>query len=399
MRVRLGQGVIALLLPACAIAVATSLLAQAPPTVSIRASRVLDGRGGILQNAVVEIAGSKITNIEQRSGPVTYDLGAATLLPGLIDVHVHISAFAESDRAAELRAAHSAELAQKNVRATLMAGFTTVQSVGDAIDKPMREAIAAGLIVGPRILTSLGQVHPLKRSPDELRAVVRKFKSEGADLIKLYGSGSGLSGGVSNVTLEQMVAVCGEARVQGLRCVVHAHPPDAIINAVKAGATSIEHGGWADDEALKAMADAKVLFDPTMSLAPMMIENKEELTRSGGTNAQLIAQMEQVRPQKIIAFQKAIAAGIRMPNGSDIRFPGQNAREIIYRVEAGQKPIDAITSATSLAAESLGLGKIIGTVAAGYEADIIAVPGNPIEDISVLRNVTFVMKGGQIYKR
>jgi imidazolonepropionase-like amidohydrolase len=399
MRVRLGQGVIALLVPACQIAATTSLLAQAPPTISIRASRVLDGRGGTLQNAVIEITGSKITKIEQRSGPVTYDLGAATLLPGLIDVHVHISAFAESDRAAELRAEHSAELAQKNVRATLMAGFTTVQSVGDPIDKPMREAIAAGLIVGPRILTSLGQVHPLKRSPDELRAVVRKFKAEGADLIKLYGSGSGLRGAESNVTLEQMVAVCGEARVQGLRCVVHAHPPDAIINAVKASATSIEHGGWANDEALKAMADANVLFDPTMSVAPMMIENKEELTRNGGANAQLIAQMEQVRPQKIIAFQKAVAAGIRMPNGSDIRFPGQNAREIIYRVEAGQKPIDAIASATSLAAESLGLGKTIGTLAAGYEADIIAVPGNPLEDISVLRNVTFVMKGGQIYKR
>jgi imidazolonepropionase-like amidohydrolase len=399
MRVRLGQGVIALLIPACVIAATTSLLAQAPPTISIRASRVLDGRGGTLQNAVIEITGSKITKIGQRSGPVTYDLGAATLLPGLIDVHVHISAFAQSDRAAELRAEHSAELAQKNVRATLMAGFTTVQSVGDPIDKPMREAIAAGLIVGPRILTSLGQVHPLKRSPDELRAVVRKFKSEGADLIKLYGSGSGLRGAESNVTLEQMVAVCGEARVQGLRCVVHAHPPDAIIKAVKAGATSIEHGGWADDEALKAIADANVLFDPTMSVAPMMIENKEELTRNGGTNAQLIAQMEQVRPQKVIAFQKAVAAGIRMPNGSDIRFPGQNAREIIYRVEAGQKPIDAITSATSLAAESLGLGKTIGTLAAGYEADIIAVPGNPLEDISVLRNVTFVMKGGQIYKR
>jgi imidazolonepropionase-like amidohydrolase len=200
------------------------------------------------------------------------------------------------------------------------------------------------------------------------------------------------------VTLEQMVAVCGEARIQGLRCVVHAHPPDAIINAVRAGATAIEHGGWADDEAIKAMADANVLFDPTMSVTLMMLENKEEMMRRGIT-AQQIAMMEEVQPTKIISFQKALAAGIRMPNGSDIRFPGQNAREIIDRVEAGQKPIDAINSATSLAAESLGLGKTIGTLAGGYEADIIAVPGNPLEDISVLRNVTFVMKGGQIYKR
>lgn len=399
MRLRLGQRVIALLVPAGVIVAAISVLAQAPSTISIRVSRVLDGRGGTWQNAVIEIAGSKITKIEQRSGSVTYGLGTATVLPGLIDVHVHISAGAVSDRPAELRADHSAELSQKNVRATLMAGFTTVQSLGDAADKPLREAIAAGLIVGPRVLTSLGQVHPGNRSPDELRAQVRKLKSEGADLIKLYGSGSGFRGAESNVTLEQMVAVCEEARIQGLRCIVHAHPPDAIINAVRAGATAIEHGGWADDEAIKAMADANVLFDPTMSVAPLMLENKEELLRRGGIDAKQIALMEEVRPTKIISFHKALAAGIRMPNGSDIRFPGQNAREIIYRVETGQKPIDAITSATSLAAESLGLGKTIGTLAPGYEADIIAVPGNPLEDISVLSNVTFVMKGGQIYKR
>ena len=395
---RSGQRVVGFVVPACVIVAVASVLAQAPSTISIRAARVLDGRGGAWQNAVIEIAGSKITKIEQRSGPVTYDLGTATVLPGLIDVHVHISAGAVSDRPAELQADHSAELAQKNVRATLLAGFTTVQSLGDALDKPLREAIAAGLIVGPRVLTSLGPVHPGQRSPDELRAQVRKLKSEGADLIKLYGSGSGLRGAESNVTLEQMVAVCGEARIQGLRCVVHAHPPDAIINAVRAGATAVEHGGWADDEAIKAMADANVLFDPTMSVTLMMLENKEEMMRKGIT-AKQIAMMEEVRPAKIISFRKALAAGIRMPNGSDIRFPGQNAREIIDRVEAGQKPIDAITGATSLAAESLGLGKTIGTLAAGYEADIIAVPGNPLEDISVLRNVTFVMKGGQIYKR
>jgi imidazolonepropionase-like amidohydrolase len=388
-----------LLVPGCVIVAAVSVLAQTPSTISLRASRVLDGRGGAWENAVIEIAGSKITKIEQRSGPVTYDLGTATVLPGLIDVHVHMIAGAVSDRPAELRADQRAELWQKNFRATLMAGFTTVQSVGDAPDKPLREAIAAGFIIGPRLLTSLGQVHPGNRTTTELRAEVRKLKSEGADLIKLYGSGSGFEGGKSNVTLEQMAAVCGEARIQRLRCVVHAHPPDAIINAVKAGATEIEHGGWADGEAIKAMADANVLYDPTMSVAPTVLEHKEELMRIGRLGAKEIALMEEALPRKVSIFQKALAAGVRMPNGSDVRFPGENAREIIARVEAGQKPIDAITGATSLAAESLGLDKTIGTLAAGYEADIIAVPGKPLEDISVLRNVTFVMKGGQIYKR
>jgi imidazolonepropionase-like amidohydrolase len=378
---------------------AVSALAQAPSTISIRAARVLDGRGGVLENGVIEITGSKITNISQRAGPVTYDLGHATVLPGLIDVHVHILAGATSDRPAELRAAETAEKLDNNVRATLMAGFTTIQSVGDRADRALRDAIAAGFIVGPRLLTSVDQIHPGKRSPDELRAEVRKLKSEGADLIKLYGSGSGFTDAMSNVTLAQMVAVCGEAKLQGLRCVVHAQPSDAIINAVKAGATEIEHGGWADDAAIKAMAGANVLYDPTMSFAPHVLQHKEELLREGRFNTTQLARLDSILPQKRSIFQKALAAGLRMPSGSDIGFAhGENALELIVRVEAGQKPLDAIIGATSLAAESLGLDKSIGTIAAGYEADIIAVSGNPLDDIMVLRHVSFVMKGGQIYK-
>jgi imidazolonepropionase-like amidohydrolase len=298
-----------------------------------------------------------------------------------------------------LRAAETAEKLDNNVRATLMAGFTTIQSVGDRADRALRDAIAAGFIVGPRLLTSVDQIHPGKRSPDELRAEVRKLKSEGADLIKLYGSGSGFTDAMSNVTLAQMVAVCGEAKLQGLRCVVHAQPSDAIINAVKAGATEIEHGGWADDAAIKAMAGANVLYDPTMSFAPHVLQHKEELLREGRFNTTQLARLDSILPQKRSIFQKALAAGLRMPSGSDIGFAhGENALELIVRVEAGQKPLDAIIGATSLAAESLGLDKSIGTIAAGYEADIIAVSGNPLDDIMVLRHVSFVMKGGQIYK-
>ena len=370
-----------------------------PPTISIRAARVLDGRGGAWENAVIEVAGSQIAKIEQRPGPVTYDLGNTTVLPGLIDVHVHMLATALGDQPAELRAAERAGVWQKNLRATLMAGFTTVQSVGDAPDKPLREAIAAGMIIGPRLLSSLGQVRPGNRSPDQLRAEVRRLRSEGADLVKLYGSASGFQGGKSNVTPEQMAAVCGEAKLVGLRCVVHAHPPDAIINAIKAGASEIEHGGSANDAALKAMADANVLFDPTMSWAAIIVEHKNELMRIGRQNANTIAVIQEGMALKRGIFQKALAARLRMPNGSDIGYGhGENARELIMRVEAGQKPMDAIIGATSLAAESLGLAKTIGTLAAGYEADIIAVAGNPLEDIASLRNVTFVMKGGQIYK-
>jgi imidazolonepropionase-like amidohydrolase len=215
----------------------------------------------------------------------------------------------------------------------------------------------------------------------------------------LYGSASGYNGGTSNVTLEQMAAVCGEAKILGLRCVVHAHPPDAIINAIKAGATEIEHGGWADDAAIKAMAEAKILFDPTMSWAAIIVDHKDELMRIGRQNAQTIAQIEEGLPRKRATFQKVLSAGLRMPNGSDIGYGlGENAREIIMRVEAGQKPMDAIIGATSLAAESLGLGKNIGTLAPGYQADIIAVAGDPLENVAALKDVMFVMKGGQIYK-
>jgi imidazolonepropionase-like amidohydrolase len=389
----------------CAMVTTTLAVAQTPSAISIRAARVLDGRGGAWQNTVIEIAGQKITKIEQRSGPVTYDLENVTVLPGLIDVHVHLLAAGamlggdRSGKPAELQASQRTGLWQTDLRATLMAGFTTVQSVGDALDKPLREAIAAGFIIGPRLLSSLGQVHPQNRSPEALRAEVRRLKSDGADLIKLYGSASGYNGGASNVTLEQMGAVCGEAKLLGLRCVVHAHPPDAIVNAIKAGATQIEHGGRADDAAIRAMADANVLFDPTMSWAAILVDHKDELIRIGRQTEQTIAQLEGTIAGKRASFQKELAAGLRMPNGSDIGYGhGENARELIMRVGAGQKPMDAIIGATSLAAESIGLGKTIGALAVGYDADIIAVAGNPLEDITALRNVMFVMKGGQIYK-
>ena len=400
-----GMALSGLLLLGGIVPCAVSVLAQMPPTISLRAARVLDGRGGAWDNAVIEIAGSKITKIEQRAGPVTYDLGKATLLPGLIDVHVHFLAYFGADPRPGFRSAQTAEMRQQSARATLMAGFTTVQSAGDVpeaffeIPKAMRDAIATGLIIGPRLLTALGQIHPGNRSPDELRAEVRRFKAAGADLIKLYGSQNGVTGHAANVTLEQMVAVCGEAKMQGLRCVVHAHPPEAIINAVKAGATQIEHGGWADSASVKAMADAHVLFDPTMSVPVIAQEHKAELIKLGW-NEGVIAQMQEVMLTKRSIFQQALAAGVRMPSGSDIGlFHGENAREIMVRVDAGQKPMDAIIGATSLAAESLGLDKIIGALAPGYEADIIAVAGDPLEDISVLRNVTLVMKGGVIYKQ
>jgi len=368
------------------------------PTRTIRAARVLDGRGGVIKNGVIAIFDSKIATVDQRTGPVTYDLGDATVLPGLIDVHVHLTYPLFPDPLSEalwVQGDYYSGMVLEAARATLLAGFTTVQSLGDADDKPLRDSIAAGLIVGPRVLTSFAPIWAEKRTPDELRADVRKAKADGADAIKFFASDQFLSGGQKNVTQEQANAVCAEAKALGLRCVVHAHSSDAIITAVKAGCTSIEHGFFADDAAIRAMAKAHVYFDPNIGAALQVELEHQPLPPSA------MAKIEWEEPYLRAVFQKAMAAGLRMPMGTDMTGGGhgQNAREIIARVEAGQKPMDAIIGATSLAAESLRLEKTIGTIAPGYEADIIAVRGNPVKDITALRDVTFVMKGGKIYKR
>jgi imidazolonepropionase-like amidohydrolase len=282
-----------------------------------------------------------------------------------------------------------------------MAGFTTVQSLGWNGDKQLRDDITAGNVVGPSILSSLDQIQGGTATPEALRERVRRDKTNGADVIKFFASGSIRDGGKMNVTQEQADAVCGEAKAQGLRSLVHAHDSASIIASVKAGCSEIEHGLFADAAAIKAMKDADVYFDPNIGLVLQnYLENKDKFMGSGNFNAEGFASMEGALPQLKAVFKMALAAGLKMPLGTDAvaGAHGQNARESIARVAAGQKPMDAITGATSLSAESLGLGKTIGTLAAGYEADIIAVAGDPIKEITALRSVKFVMKGGKVIK-
>ena len=373
--------------------------------ITIRAARVLDGRGNVLENAVVEVQGSTITAIDQRSGLVTYDLGDRTLLPGMMDVHVHLNwYFGPNGKYGErdVPAGYAMDAVLDNARKTLMAGFTTVQSVGWAQDKPLREAIAAGIVPGPRLLSSLGQLQGGTQTPDQLRARVRALKAEGADLIKTFASGSIRDGGKMNMTQEQIDAICGEAKAQGLRTLVHAHSPESIIAAVKAGCTQIEHGVFADDAAITAMKQANVFIDPNIGLVLQnYIENKDKYLGSGNFNDEGFAFMEKAVPTLAPGFKKALDAGLRMPLGTDAvaGAHGQNAREAVARVRAGQKPMDAIIGATSLAAASMNLGDRIGSIKVGYEADIVAVNGDPVKDINKLRDVAFVMKGGRIYKK
>lgn len=394
-----------LLVAVCAAAVGGQGGRGRPAPLTIKAARVLDGRGGVLRDGMVTVQGTKITAVGPASGTPTIDLGSATLLPGLIDVHVHLNwIFGPGGKYGEanLPPDHEAAAVQANARATLMAGVTTVQSLGWNRDPQLRDAIAAGLIIGPRIITSAGQLQGSTRSPDDLRVAVRQFKANGADVIKFFASGSIRDGGAMNVSQAQLDAVCGEARALGLRAVVHAHSADSILAAVKARCHQVEHGLFADDAAIAAMKAADVYFDPNIGLVLQnYLEQADRYMGSGNFNEEGFAAMRKVLPNLPLVFKKALDAGVKLPMGTDAvaGAHGQNAREIQARVAAGQRPMDAIIGATSLAAASLNLGDLVGTVAAGFEADLMGVAGDPTANIAALGAVRFVMKGGRVYKQ
>jgi imidazolonepropionase-like amidohydrolase len=381
-------------------------LAGQEPTIVIRTGLLLDGKGGAQRNADIVVQGSKIVKIASRTGAPTYDLRTLTILPGLIDTHVHISYHFGQDGRATNRGetpAQEAYYTAENAYATLMAGFTTVQSVGAAADVPLREAIARGNLPGPRILTSIRQLNENSGTPEQLREHVRKLKAEGADVVKIFASKSIRDGGGQTMTDEQLTAVCGEAKAQGLRTMVHAHAAEAIKAAVRAGCGQIEHGVFVDDEALKLMAERGVYFDPNVGLVIQnYLRNKSRFLGVGNYTEEGFAYMEKAVALNNAMVKKAVATpGLKLVLGTDAvaGAHGRNADELIARVrEGGQKSMDAITSATSLAAKSLNLENSIGTLASGFEADLIAVDGDPTRDITALTRVVFVMKGGKVYK-
>ena len=394
----------ALLLVLTALTAGPSLTAQTR-TVTLRAPLMLDGRGGARPDVTVTVSGGRITAVGTATGPATYDLTGLTLLPGFIDTHVHIGwHFDASDRyATGPEPADQAVLyAAENAWVTMMAGFTTVQSVGAASDKALRDAIARGVLPGPRILSSLGQIANPKLTPDELRAAVRKFKADGADLVKIFASASIRDGGVPTLSQVQLDAACGEAKAQGLRSMVHAHAPEAVMRAARAGCTVVEHGGLANAEALALLAEKGVWFDPNIGLVTQnYLENRKKFLGIGNYTDEGFASMEKALGLKDAMFSAALATkGLKMVMGTDAvaGAHGQNMREILERVKSGQAPAEAVTSLTSLAAESMNLEKELGAIAIGLQADLVAVEGNPLTDITALQRVRFVMRGGRVYK-
>jgi imidazolonepropionase-like amidohydrolase len=281
-----------------------------------------------------------------------------------------------------------------------MAGFTTIQSVGGSEDLDLRDAVARWQIPGPRILTSIAQLSDTSVPPDSLRARVRSLKARGADLIKLFASAGLGAGGNQTLSDAQLAAICGEAKAQGLRSVVHAISAGSVRAATLAGCTEIEHGTFATQAELTLMAEHGTIFDPQVCLVfQNYIDHRDVYARSGFSNASFDALANAI-PTATAMFKKAIATpGLKVIFGTDAvaLAHGHNADELFCRVRAGQRPMDAITSATSTTAAALGLGDRLGAVAPGYEADLIAVRGDPAQDIAALAKVSFVMRGGVVF--
>jgi len=376
--------------------------------VSIQAGTLIDGAGAVLRNQRIVIEGGRIVSVGPGSGKSDYDLSGMTVMPGWIDTHIHLNWHLDAKHKSVSGGGSPEEMAlytAADAWMTLQAGFTTVQSLGAMVDAAVRDRINEGVIPGPRVLTSLiqiqgtgggrGQQHAW--TPDELGDMVGKNKKDGADVIKLFATSGLGAGGDQSMTDEQIQTVCLAAKIVGLRSVVHAIGDAGARAAVNAGCTSIEHGTFLRDATLDLMRKKGTYFDPNLLVLHNYLDNRASFTF---TDAALKTLQEGLAPTADV-LRRARARGVKIVFGTDAvaGSHGRNAEEFIYRVkDAGEKPMDALVSATSMAAESLGMSKEIGTVAAGYQADLVAVAGDPLTDITSVRRVVFVMKGGKVYR-
>jgi len=399
-RLRTRLGIAALLF-----AVSAPLTAQEP--IVIRVGTLVDGKGGLQRNATVVVEGGKIKSVGPATqGRVSYDFPRLTLLPGLIDTHVHIDThFGKSGRAAPEgeTAQESVLYAAENAYAMLHNGFTTTQSLGSPLDRDLRDAIARGFLPGPRLLTSVAPVDDRTGTPVEIRQFVRQVVANGADLVKIFASRSIREGGGQTLTQVQIEAGCDEAKRLGRRSWVHAHADSAVKAAALAGCWAVTHGSQATDATLAVLAERGTFFEPNIGLLLQnYLDNRKRYFGIGNFNEAGFAFMEKGIPLNLDMFKQAMKVkGLKLLMGTDAGAGahGQNAQEIIYRVQsAGQPAMDAIISATSRAAEALGMNDTIGSIAPGLEADLIAVDGDPITDVTALRRVVFVVKGGKVHK-
>ena len=420
----------------------TPVQAQTPKaeskTVVIKAARLFDGKSNALVTpGMLIVTDGKITaaggNATVPAGAEIIDLGDATLLPGFIDAHTHLTMMNTTDyKQAALDAIQKTVPEQTldalaNAKVTLMAGFTTVRDVGahDYIDVGLRNAIRNGKVPGPRMLVSVhaigatgghcdetgyragafgketGPEEGVANGPDQVRYAVRLAHKYGADIIKTCASGGVLSLAddvdTPQLTQEEMNALIDEAHALRRKVAAHAHGAEAAKRAIRAGVDSIEHGSFLDDEALDMMKQHGTYYVPTL----MALQGLTEQMDAGMYIPPAIrAKAELARASVHKTFQNALAKGVKIGLGTDAAvYPhGRNGEEFHQMVDLGMKPADALRAGTSADADLLGLADKIGTLESGKLADIVAVPGNPLQDIRQTEHVFFVMKEGVIYK-
>lgn len=380
--------------------------AQDTPT-SIRAGLLIDGRGDTQEEVRIIIKDGTISRIDRLRGAVTHDLSEFVLMPGLIDTHVHLTSHFNLNGTIHVDEpgddGHTLLYALENAYATLMSGFTTVQSVGNYRDVELRAFLSRGMVPGPRVLTSLQPVTAQTGNPAFIRVFVQRLASIGADVVKVMASDSIFDGGKRAMSDEQIEAACSEATAQGLRTLVHAYGSEVISAAIRAGCTSIEHGVRYDDGVVALLAQKGTYLDPQIGLLYQnYTDHRDRFVGFGSYTSMGYARMEEARVEGLDTFRRTVEnRDVKMVFGSDAvaGAHGRNAEELIARVRFGhQSPMAALMSATSVAASALGLGDEIGTVAPGFKADIIAVERNPLNEIQAVRNVKFVMRNGRVYR-
>lgn len=371
-------------------------------TVVLRASHVIDGTGGIERNRDIHLRDGRIFAITPWGEHFDYDLRGMTVTPGWIDTHSHIAA--RRDKAGDLvlpgqLGAETAEEAALAVAAngwdTLRAGFTTIQSPGDRLDGPLRDLVGAGAFPGPRILSSLDLIQAVHAAtPEMARAKVQRMQAEGADFIKLFADGHGELG------QDVLDAACDEARTRGLRTIVHSQSIAATQRVIAAGCTTVEHGSMLDAATFAAMKAAGIYYDPNLDIIVHYARMAGPVPEAATYQAGDMARMPEGYADHVANFRTALASGVQIVFGSDAvaGTHGSNADEFVWRViDGGQAPMDAITSATSVSARSLGLEREIGRIAPGRIADLVAVEGDLLNDIRRVKDVRFVMKDGVVY--
>jgi len=392
---------------------------------AVRFEKLELGSGEVIRDAVVRISGEKVTGVGSGDAAVPagarlIDLRPLTGIPGMVDVHTHMTFYWDKSPGSRpwtqlgtLNSAVTVFLAQENARKTLESGVTTVRDLGswDGNDIAMRDLIERGAMVGPRMFVSGCGLHitsdPFKPGvvePDpcrvdgvsEVQRAARLQLAGGADWVKMYGS----TGSADNVTIfetfsfDEMQAACDVAHRAGKRIAIHSYGPDGARDAVKAGADSVEHAIDIDDSTFSEMVRKGTFYVPTVDHNRYYVDHKDEFgydqAAVDGLNSYIVKNVETLR--RAIKFQVKIAMG------SDAVFTGfgENTAELDWFVKAGMTPAQALRSATLSGAELLGKSKDIGTVAAGAYADLVAVDGDPLKDISTVRKVKWVMKGGKV---